>query len=95
MKKIIIFILLIIFMFAGCNKKESDIKNQEVNISYAREELAKYLESRICEDGSFDYLVNIDGSNALDDYNLLRHSLSYWTLLKYYEKDDIVLQDKK
>ena len=60
-----------------------------------KNEFVKYLESKILDDGSFKYITNIDGSRGLDDYDVLRHALSYYALLNEYEKKSTKLENKK
>ena len=92
MKKVFLISILIIvlFSFVGCNESE-----KEYSVKDVKNELVGYLESRIEEDGSFTYSINLDDTKALDDYNILRHSLSYYALLESYEEDETVLKSKK
>ena len=92
MKKTSIILLLILICFCGCNNTSNDHKNIKqitIDSDFIKDEFVKYLESKICDDGSFEYITNLDGSKELDDYNLLRHSLSYVSLLSAYKNDDL------
>lgn len=60
-------------------------KNKDYSAPQIREQFANKLESLIRTDGSFLYEYNIEFKNEIDDYNILRHELSSYALLDYYE----------
>lgn len=90
-KKIIIIVatfLFIIGVLLGLYLGKKNNKSKEMTIDNIKIEFVNYLESKIQKDGSFEYIINLDSGAVLDDYSVLRHSLSYYALLKEYENNN-------
>ena len=88
-KYVIIFFAIFVLLFLVILTCNNNIE-KNYDISDIKAEFVKYLESRINNDGSFKYTTNLDETRELDDYNMLRHALSYYALLIEYEKNENV-----
>ena len=93
-KYVIIFFAIFVLLFLVILTCNNNIE-KNYDISDIKAEFVKYLESRINNDGSFKYTTNLDETRELDDYNMLRHALSYYALLIEYEKNENVLKEKQ
>ena len=97
MKKILFIPILLLFI-VGCGTKNNtnNIATQnDIDATIIKTKFVSYLESLILEDGSFQYIVNLNQNKSLDEYDILRHSLSYYAILKEYERDQSVLSKNK
>ncbi len=96
MKKIIIiFASIICLALIGVCILVTNNHQKEYSKIDIKNDFVQYLESKILEDGSFKYISYFDDTKRLDDYDILRHSLSYFALLKGYENDDKKLSSQR
>ncbi len=93
-KKSIIVIIIITAIALAIAVITLNTKQTDYSIKQVREEFAEKLESLIKPDGTFVYEYNPQYNNEIDDYNILRHSLSTYALMNYYEENNL-LETKK
>ena len=90
MKKIFISLVIITAIALAIAVITLKIEEKEYSALQIREQFANKLESLVRSDGSFLYEYNIEHKNEIDDYNILRHSLSSYALINYYEENDLL-----
>ena len=72
-------------------EKNFHIRKEELGVDYIQlvlEESKDFLINMIDENGKFIYGYDITLDKELGEYNILRHSLAIWALLKNYELTD-------
>ena len=100
MKKILacVSILLIIVVIGVLFIKTPIINKSKIEEPYTLEkieiEFAKQLSSLINDDGTFVYDYYVQNHTKRNGYNILRHALSTWALIDYYERTNQLEKNK-
>ncbi len=71
------------------------LRGQAENTLEVQDIFAVELEKKIHDNGLYDYEYSIEAKRQIDDYNLLRHFLSTYALLEYYDNKGVTNEKKK